>query len=162
MICPIDTAGFCTWILCVLAGSSGHSSGERSHLVWLGSAESVPAITAHTNYSSAGRKRDKRERGETRRDDRRKEGRRGLGSREQTAVLCKALPSTCSPYLCAALGGVPWQHRTCQQQGNSTLTAAEGKKSFSPNHSTAGFSIKNTPKLWVLPNKFNIWGNHSK
>lgn len=169
VICPVDTAGFCTWTLHVSTGKFGNSSEmqqERrkisSCLVWF-SWITVPAITAYTNYSSTGRKRGQERERREKREGRKKERSRALGSREQPASLSKTLPSACSPFLCVVLGGVAWQHRTSQKQGNSTLTSAEDRKCFSPNQSTAGFSIKNTPKqLWVMPNKFNNWGNDCK
>lgn len=139
-------------------------AGKGKDLTLSGSAWPQSQQSQHTwIIPQQGGREDKRERGGRRREDRKKERSRALGSREQPAALWKALPSTCSPSLGVALGGVPWQHRTCQQQGNSTLTSAEGKKCFSPNQGTAGFSIKNTPKqLWVMPNTFNNRGNHSK
>lgn len=69
VICPVDTAGFCTWMLRVSKGKFGHSSETQQergkispYLVWF-SWTTVPAIT---NYSSTGRKRgQERERRKT-------------------------------------------------------------------------------------------------
>lgn len=161
VICPVDTAGFCTWIMSVSTGKVWaffrDAAGKRVKispcLVWF-CWITVPAIPGYRNCSSTTLPR---------RQDRRKKRSRALGLREQPAAPRKALQFTCPSALCVALGGVPWQHSASQQQWNSTLTSTEGKKRFSPNQSTAGFSIKNTPKrLWVMPNKFNNWWNHNK
>lgn len=159
--CPVDTAGFCTWIMSISTGkvwaffrdTSGKSIKISPCLLWF-CWITVPAITGYKNCSSTTLPR---------RQDRKKERSRAPGLREQPAAPWKALQFTFSPAFYVALGGVPWQHSASQQQWNSTLTSTESKKCFSPNQSTAGFSIKNTPKqLWVMPNKFNNWWNHSK
>lgn len=90
-----------------------------------------------------------------------KEGKKQSSGFERAACSsAKGLAIHFSPVLRVALGGVPWWHSASQQQWNPTLLSTEGKKCFSHNQSTAGFSVKNTPRhLWVKPNKFNNWWN---
>lgn len=111
VICPVVTAGFCTWIMHISTGKFGHSSetqqerGERSRLVLSGSAESQSQQSQDTQiFPQQGGREDKREEKEGERTERRKEAElwvqesssvKGLAIHLVSIPLC--CPRRCSP-----------------------------------------------------------------
>lgn len=105
VICPVVTAGFCTWIMHVSTGKFGHSSemlqerGERSCLVLSGSAESQSQQSQDTQiFPQQGGREDKRGEKGGERTERRKEAE--LWVRENSSVKGLAIHSPSIPLCC--------------------------------------------------------------